>query len=89
MGLDLTLLTAKAGPHPDANILGQTRPHKLGRTGASEKHALQGARDHEEQGTVDDKEKREHKAREIRRTHHRGRRIGETDLRPRRGRKLK
>ena len=31
MGLDLTLLTTKAGPRPEAKVLGQTRPYKLGR----------------------------------------------------------
>ena len=30
MGLDRTLLTAEAEPHPEAHILGQTGPHKLG-----------------------------------------------------------
>ena len=30
VGLDFTLLTAEAGPCPEANVLGQTGPHKLG-----------------------------------------------------------
>ena len=30
MGLDLTLLTAEAGPSPEANVFGLSRPNKLG-----------------------------------------------------------
>ena len=30
LGLDLTLLKPETGPHPEANILGKARPHKLG-----------------------------------------------------------
>ena len=55
-------------------------------TRASKKHALQGARDHEEKGTVGDKELRVPESAEIRRTHHRGQWIGETEQRPWRGR---
>ena len=29
-GLDFTLLTAEAGPCPEANVLGKPGPHKLG-----------------------------------------------------------
>ena len=30
MGPDFTLLTAEAGPCPEANVLGKPGPHKLG-----------------------------------------------------------
>ena len=44
--------TSSRGQHPWPDQVTQTW-----RTRASEKHALQGARDHEEKGTVDDEEK--------------------------------
>ena len=70
MGLDLTLLGAEAGPHPEANILGQTW-----KTRASKKPTLQSAKDHAEKGTVDDTE--------IQRTHHRERGIKGTETKER------
>ena len=30
VGLDLALLTTEAGPHPEANVFGQTGPNKFG-----------------------------------------------------------
>ena len=55
--------TSSRGQHPWPDQATQTW-----RTRASEKYALQGARDHVEPGTVDDKEKKEPEAAEIRRT---------------------
>ena len=73
--------TSSRGQHPWPDQATQTW-----RTRASKKHTHQDARDHEEKGTVDDKEKRVPGATEIGRTHHRIWRIKETERRPRRGR---
>ena len=85
MSLDLTLLAPETRSRPEADILGKARPYKPGG-----QDPLVGTntrvRDHVETGTAEDGERWEPGAKENRRTHRRGRGIGEKGWRQGRGR---